>query len=75
MFALLESFDRCTFLRQKSKREVAGVVDGGRRKVDLFTRLRLFAPDLKFIEACRWNLDAVDHERTFVSFDEVDSYL
>ena len=75
MFSLLESFDRRTFLRQKSKREVAGVVDGGRRKVDLFTGLRLFAADLKFIEACRWNIDAVDHERTFVSLDEVDSYL
>jgi len=75
VFALTEFLDRCTFLRKERQREVAGVVHRSRWKVDLFSGLRLFAANLKFVETRGWDLDTVDDERTFVTLDEVDSYL
>lgn len=75
MLALAEFLDWCTILWKKRQCEVAGVVDGGRRKINLFAGLRLLAVGLKLVEACRWYLDTIDDERTLIAVDEVDAYL
>lgn len=75
MPSLTEFLDGCTILWKKRQREVAGVVDGCRRKIDLFAGLRLLAVGLKLVEASCWYLDTVDDERTLIAVDEVDTYL
>lgn len=75
MVALRKLFDRSTVLWKERQREVAGVVDGGRRNVDLFARFRLTTIHLKFVETRRGDFDSIDEKCTFVSVDEVDANL
>lgn len=75
MFALIEAFDGCTFLRKERQSEVARVVDRGGRKIDLFAGSGLLAAALQFVESRRWNLNSIHDEHTLVTLDEVDADL